>query len=56
MLYDWAKVGVLTASLLAAVVGAVILIPRNRMYAKQQRESGAEPDTYDRGSDWGADG
>lgn len=56
VLYDWAKVGVLTASLLAAVVGAVILIPRNRMYAKQQRESGAEPDTYDRGSDWGADG
>lgn len=56
VLYDWAKVGVLTASLLAAVLAAVILIPRNRMYAKQQRDSGAESDGYDRGSDWGADG
>ncbi|GAA4519271.1 Na+/H+ antiporter NhaA [Brachybacterium paraconglomeratum] len=55
-LYDWAKVGVLTASVLAAVVAAAILIPRNRMYAKQLRESGAEPDGYDRGANWGADG
>jgi Na+:H+ antiporter, NhaA family len=52
-MYDWAKVGVLTASLLAAVVGALILIPRNRMYARQDRESGAEPDGVDRGVGWG---
>lgn len=56
VMYDWAKVGVLTASTLAAVVGAAILVPRNRMYARLQRESGAEPDRYDRGADWGADG
>ncbi|ASK65722.1 Na+/H+ antiporter NhaA [Brachybacterium avium] len=55
-MYDWAKVGVLTASALAAVLGAVILVPRNRMYARQQRESGATPDEYDRGANWGADG
>lgn len=33
-LLDYAKVGVLTASLLAAVLGAVLLQPRNRHYAK----------------------
>ncbi|MEE1618414.1 Na+/H+ antiporter NhaA [Brachybacterium sp. J153] len=54
-LQDVAKVGVLTASALAAVLGAAILLPRNRMYARQQRESGAAPDGYDRGADWGAD-
>ena len=32
-LEDWAKVGVLTASALAALVGAAILVPRNRLYA-----------------------
>ena len=55
-LYDWAKVGVLTASALAAVVGAAILLPRNRRYAREQRESGTAADGYDRGADWGADG
>ena len=55
-MHDWAKVGVLTASALAALVAAAILIPRNRMYARRRREAGAEPDAYDRGADWGADG
>lgn len=32
--HDWAKVGVLTASVLAAIVGAAILTPRNARYAK----------------------
>ncbi len=32
--HDWAKVGVLTASVLAAIVGAAILAPRNARYAK----------------------
>ncbi|SDL12481.1 Na+/H+ antiporter NhaA [Tessaracoccus oleiagri] len=31
-LQDYAKVGVLTASLLASLVGAILLIPRNRYY------------------------
>lgn len=31
-MHDWAKVGVLTASLLAALVGAVLLLPRNARY------------------------
>jgi len=59
-MYDAAKVGVLTASALAAVLGAAILIPRNAKYAREQaaaRTSGeAEADDYDRGADWGADG
>ncbi|MDO5644806.1 MAG: Na+/H+ antiporter NhaA [Dermabacter sp.] len=33
-LLDYAKVGVLTASLLAAMVGAALLMPRNRHYAR----------------------
>ncbi|MCT1867456.1 Na+/H+ antiporter NhaA [Dermabacter sp. p3-SID358] len=32
--HDWAKVGVLTASVLAAIVGAAILAPRNARYAR----------------------
>lgn len=32
--HDFAKVGVLSASVLAAVVGALLLAPRNRHYAK----------------------
>ena len=32
--HDWAKVGVLTASVLAAIAGAAILAPRNARYAK----------------------
>ncbi|HJG50901.1 Na+/H+ antiporter NhaA type [Brachybacterium faecium] len=55
-MYDWAKVGVLTASTLAAVLGALILVPRNRLYARQQRDSGAGPDGLDRGRGWGDDG
>ncbi|MGN7210376.1 Na+/H+ antiporter NhaA [Brachybacterium paraconglomeratum] len=55
-MYDQAKVGVLTASALAAAVGAAILLPRNRMYARTAKESGRGPDGYDRGADWGADG
>ena len=55
-MYDWAKVGVLTASALAAVLGAAILLPRNRRYAREQRESGAGADGEDRGAGWGADG
>lgn len=38
-MHDWAKVGVLTASVLAALLGAMLLAPRNRAYAKiQERE------------------
>ncbi|MGP5412820.1 Na+/H+ antiporter NhaA [Brachybacterium paraconglomeratum] len=55
-MYDQAKVGVLTASALAAAVGAAILLPRNRMYARAAKESDSGPDGYDRGADWGADG
>jgi NhaA family Na+:H+ antiporter len=55
-MYDQAKVGVLTASAVAAAVGAAILLPRNRMYARRARESGDAADGYDRGADWGADG
>ena len=55
-MYDWAKVGVLTASALAAAVGALILIPRNRMYARREQEPGAAADEIDRGAGWGADG
>lgn len=55
-MYDQAKVGVLTASALAAVLGAVFLLPRNRHYARSAREQGTAPDGYDRGADWGADG
>ena len=55
-MYDQAKVGVLTASALAAALGAAILLPRNRMYARRARESGTDADGYDRGADWGADG
>ena len=39
-MYDEAKVGVLTASVLAAVLGAAILLPRNRMYARRAHEAG----------------
>lgn len=35
---DWAKVGVLTASVLAAIAGAALLAPRNRRYARLERE------------------
>src|SRR5699024_5227265 len=44
-MYDWAKVGVLTASLLAAILSAIILIPRNRIHkhAAEQR-TGAQTD------------
>ena len=52
-MYDAAKVGVLTASVLAAVLGAVILLPRNRMYA---RGSWTAPEEYDPGADRDADG
>jgi NhaA family Na+:H+ antiporter len=52
-LYDWAKVGVLTASALAAVLGALILIPRNRHYARLPQASGAEADGRDRRAGWG---
>src|SRR5690606_31841257 len=34
-MYDQAKVGVLTASALAAAVGAALPLPRNRMYARR---------------------
>lgn len=34
---DIGKVGILTASLLAAIVASVILVPRNRYYRKQQQ-------------------
>lgn len=56
-IYDAAKVGVLTASALAAVLGAAILVPRNAMHRREQAAEGAAgADGYDRGSDWGADG
>lgn len=56
-MYDAAKVGVLTASALAAVLGAAILVPRNAMHRREQAAEGAAgADGYDRGSDWGADG
>ncbi|HJB10865.1 MAG TPA: Na+/H+ antiporter NhaA [Candidatus Brachybacterium merdavium] len=44
-MYDWAKVGVLTASVLAAILGAIILIPRNRIHkhAAEQR-AGSQTD------------
>ncbi|MGO2756623.1 MAG: Na+/H+ antiporter NhaA, partial [Brachybacterium alimentarium] len=35
-MYDAAKVGVLTASALAAVLGAAILVPRNAMHRREQ--------------------
>lgn len=65
-MYDWAKVGVLSASVLAAAIGALILVPRNAMYRRAQESEGQESEGqdssrqqtegYDRGADWGADG
>ena len=55
-MYDWAKVGVLTASVLAAAIGALILVPRNAMYRRQQESPRSASEEYDRGADWGADG
>ncbi|MGO2823783.1 MAG: Na+/H+ antiporter NhaA [Brachybacterium alimentarium] len=40
-MYDAAKVGVLTASALAAVLGAAILVPRNAMHRREQAAEGA---------------
>ena len=40
-IYDAAKVGVLTASALAAVLGAAILVPRNAMHRREQAAEGA---------------
>lgn len=40
-MYDAAKVGVLTASALAAVLGAAILVPRNAMHRREQAAVGA---------------
>lgn len=71
-MYDAAKVGVLTASALAAAIGAAILVPRNAVHRRAQETSDSGPDSgsdsgpdggsegrpsdYDRGSNWGADG
>lgn len=55
-MYDAAKVGVLTASALAAVLGAAVLIPRNAKYAREQEADEVGSRDYDRGADWGADG
>lgn len=33
-MHDWAKVGVLTASVLAAVIGAILLVPRDARYKR----------------------
>src|SRR5690625_3816770 len=47
-MYDWAKVGVLTASTLAAILGAIILIPRNRFYRREaEQRSGSQADGAD---------
>ncbi|PWH06085.1 Na+/H+ antiporter NhaA [Brachybacterium endophyticum] len=43
-MHDHAKVGVLTASLVAAVLGAVILLPRNRRYREIARRESADAD------------
>ena len=40
-MYDAAKVGVLTASALAAVLGAAIHVPRNAMHRREQAAEGA---------------
>lgn len=51
-LHDVAKVGVLTASVLAAVLGAVILVPRNARYRRIAEEESVDanrdgvPDVY----------
>ena len=43
---DHAKVGILCGSLLAALVGAALIAPRNRRY-KAMRAAGHDPDTLD---------
>ena len=43
---DHAKVGILCGSLLAALVGAALIAPRNRKY-KAMRAAGHDPDTLD---------
>ncbi|MFE5776716.1 Na+/H+ antiporter NhaA [Brachybacterium sp. NPDC056505] len=43
-MHDHAKVGVLTASVLAAVVGAVILLPRDRHYKQIAQREAADAD------------
>ena len=43
---DHAKVGILCGSLLAAIVGAALIAPRNRKY-KAMRAAGHDPDTLD---------
>lgn len=52
-MHDQAKVGVLTASVLAAVLGAAILLPRNRIYARLAAEPEPRPEGGDaeRGAD-----
>lgn len=51
-MHDWAKVGVLGASVLAAAVGALMLAPRNRHYAqvakREQIDANADgtPDVF----------
>lgn len=51
-MYDWAKVGVLTASLIAAVAGSALLLPRNarykRIHAREQVDTNRDdiPDVF----------
>ncbi len=43
-LHDYAKVGVLTASILAAVVGAILLLPRDKRYKKIHEDEQVDSD------------